>query len=226
MQKISLNEIERTFKERSWWALLFNLYPAKYITYYLANKTNITPNVVTTISLLFAIFAGLSFLFDHFFIGAILYQISFIFDIVDGALARSKNLTSSIGAFYDVVTDWIKAPILMIILFYKLDQILLGMAVMFLLFLNCCINRYNDMLFYTQKKSLTKTNNIKKSLIGRYFEFMKRKHLIALPGSVEIEGLLLFFFPIFKSVLFVYLAILLLVFNFFLKTYVVIKKIK
>ena len=223
---ISLSQIEQTFKDRSWWAIIFNLYPAKYITYFLVNKTSITPNQVTTVSLLFAVFAGLAFWYDSFIAGAILYQVSFILDIVDGSIARSKDQSSQIGAFYDVFTDWLKAPVLILLLFYKLDQVILGEIVIFLFFLNCCANKYNDMLFYTTQNSITKSENVQKSLLGRYFAYMKEQRLIVLPGSVEVEGLIVFLYAISQNTLFVYFAIFLLLFSFVLRVYVITKKIK
>ena len=223
---VDYKSIVNVYKDRNWWDLLWNLQIAKYVTYLFANYTKITPNQVTVISFIFAVISGLAFYKDDYIAGALLFQLSYIFDIVDGALARVTNQTSKYGAFLDVFTDWFKAPILIIVLFYKLDQILLGEILMFLFFLNCCANKYNDMLFYTQQKSLTKSETVQKSLIGRYFEFMKQKRLIALPGSVEVEGIILFLYAIFHNIIFVYLALFLLVFNFVLKTYIVIKKIK
>lgn len=216
---ISLSRIEETFKEKSWWAIVFNLYLAKYTTYFLVNKTNVTPNQITTFSLLFAIFAGIAFYFHCFITGAIFYQISYILDIVDGSIARSKNLSSKIGAFYDVFTDWLKAPILFIILFLVMDSYSLLIILYFLLFLTCLLNKYNDMLFFQGTKSITENMiNNKDNLTGifKYMQKMKQKNIQPFPSSVEMEGLLLFFYPITQLNIFVYIGFLILGFNIYL----------
>lgn len=226
---ISLIQIERTFKEKSWWAIVFNLYLAKYITYFLVNKTKITPNQITTVSFLLAIFAGIAFSFHYFIEGAILYQISYILDIVDGSIARSKNLSSKLGAFYDVFTDWLKAPILFIILFQELNQFNFLIILYFLLFLWCLVNKYNDFLFFQGAKSITENitdNQDNLTGIFRYMQGMKKKNIQPFPSSVEMEGLLLFFYPITQLNIFVYIGLLILGFNISIKLYAILKKLK
>jgi len=229
-KNISLSQIEATFKERSWWAIVFNLYPAKYITYYLVNKTNITPNQVTTASLLFAIFAGVAFYYAYFVMGAILYQMSYTLDIVDGSIARSRHLSSRIGAFYDVMTDWLKAPLLFIVVFQKFEAFNLLIILYFLLFVGCLISKYNDMLFFQGAKSISAiqsdsgTENIKG--IFKYIQKAKEKNIQPFPSSVEVEGLLLFCYPITALNEFVYLAFLILLFNITIRVYAILKKLK
>lgn len=223
---VDYKDIENVYKDRNWWDLLWNLKIAKYITYYIANYTKITPNQVTFLSFVIAILSGFSFWNNYFILGAFLFQLSYVLDIVDGALARVTNQFSKYGAFLDVFTDWFKVPFLLMILFYKLNMNYIGEFIIFLYFLNCCATKYNDMLFYTEKQSLTKNKSLKKSIIGKYFDFMKSKKLIPLPSTIEIEGLLLFLFPITKKFLFVYFAIGILLFQFLLKTYIIMKKLK
>jgi len=222
----SLFQIEQTFKERSWWATIASLVPSKYLTYYIANNTKITPNQVTFLSFILAIIAGGCFYSQHYICGAILYQLSYILDIVDGSLARVAQKSSAIGAFFDVFTDWLKGPILIIILLMTLDQKNVLIVILYLLFLLSLANKYNDMLFYTQQKSYTKSKSVQQSLVGKYFTFMEQKNIQGLPGMVEFEALLLFFYPIFQKDFFIYLAIGLLFALICLKIIVIYKKIK
>ena len=148
---VDYKSIENVYKDRNWWDLLWNLKVAKYITYYVANYTKLTPNQITLISLIIAIFSGFAFYHSYFIIGAILFQLSYIFDIVDGALARVTNQNSKYGAFLDVFTDWFKAPLLVVVIFYNLNMPYFGEMIIFLYFIGCCANKYNDMLFYTEK---------------------------------------------------------------------------
>jgi phosphatidylglycerophosphate synthase len=222
----SLKNIEETFKERSWWAIIASLFPAKYITYYIANHTNITPNQITLISFIFAIFSGISFFFGFFIMGAFLYQVSYIFDIVDGSLARVQKKSSQYGAFLDVFTDWIKAPILIVILLYVQNQLIFLTIILLLLSWVCCANKYNDMLFYTKRKSLSEDDKIQKSKIGKYFQRMESKNIAPLAGNVEFEALILFFYPITQLQIFIYFSVTLLLLLFILKVYIIFKKVK
>jgi len=76
-------------------------------------KTNITPNQVTFLSLVFALIAAVFFFLSYYgykylVIGAIFTQIALLFDYVDGEIARYKNLTSKFGGWFDCIADRIK----------------------------------------------------------------------------------------------------------------------
>ena len=71
-------------------------------------KTPITPNQVTSLSLAFGILSG--FLFSkgdyHFSVlGALAFQIAVVLDNCDGEIARSKNLKSVFGGWFDMTAD-------------------------------------------------------------------------------------------------------------------------
>ena len=71
-------------------------------------KTSVTPNQVTTLSLLFAAFAAVFFSFGIYFfavIGSILFILSKFLDNVDGQLARELNSSSKFGWYYDYFSD-------------------------------------------------------------------------------------------------------------------------
>ena len=78
----------------------------KFVDYLV--KTTITPNQVTTFSLLLAAFAAIFFSFGIYFfsvIGSILFIISKFLDNVDGQLARELKTTSKFGWYYDYFSD-------------------------------------------------------------------------------------------------------------------------
>ena len=79
---------------------------SKFVKYLL--KTSITPNQITTFSLLLAAFAAVFFSFGIYFfsvIGSILFIISKFLDNVDGQLARELKTTTKFGYYYDNFTD-------------------------------------------------------------------------------------------------------------------------
>ena len=71
-------------------------------------KTSVTPNQVTTFSLLLAAFAAVFFSFGIYFfsvIGSILFIFSKFLDHVDGQLARELKKESKFGWYYDSFVD-------------------------------------------------------------------------------------------------------------------------
>ena len=71
-------------------------------------KTSITPNQVTTVSLLFAAFAAVFFTFGIYFfsvIGSLLFIFAKFLDHVDGQLARELKKETKFGWYYDSFVD-------------------------------------------------------------------------------------------------------------------------
>jgi len=68
-------------------------------------KFPMTPNEWTLISLIF-VFAGLYFTISQDFILALMFfVVSLFLDLVDGAVARAKNMVSNKGAYIDTIVD-------------------------------------------------------------------------------------------------------------------------
>ena len=60
-----------------------------------------SPNTVTSASLLVGLLAATAFLTKHLAWGALLYQVAFALDCIDGKLARLRARPSTLGAFWD-----------------------------------------------------------------------------------------------------------------------------
>jgi phosphatidylglycerophosphate synthase len=86
------------------------------------NDLHLTPNLLTTISLI----SGLSSVYllknDQFVISAILWFISYYFDCTDGKMARKFNMTSRFGDLYDHASDTLKHILLFYVLYSKLKD--------------------------------------------------------------------------------------------------------
>jgi len=73
-------------------------------------KTPITPNQITTISLLLGLICAACFTQGNWIagiIGGLLLVASYTFDNCDGEIARLKNISSEFGAKLDDMSDWI-----------------------------------------------------------------------------------------------------------------------
>ena len=69
-------------------------------------RTKITPNNITTLSIIFGLISGIFFSFGNMLnliLGVIFSQLSLICDLLDGDLARTKKLTSEYGRWYDII---------------------------------------------------------------------------------------------------------------------------
>lgn len=73
-------------------------------------KTSITPNQITSISLMLGLFCAACFTQGSWLveiIGGLLLVASYTFDNCDGEVARIKNMSSEFGAKLDDMSDWI-----------------------------------------------------------------------------------------------------------------------
>jgi len=79
-----------------------------YKLIYPLRNTFVTPNYLTSLRLLFGIFAGIFFALGEYKysnIGAFCFVLSNFLDHADGELARLKNQISSKGHIYDLISD-------------------------------------------------------------------------------------------------------------------------
>jgi len=78
-------------------------------------RTRVTPNQITVLGFLVGVLAAFCFAlgeYTYLVVGAILIQLSFIFDLVDGEVARVESMQSLAGAWLDPVLDMIRTGLL------------------------------------------------------------------------------------------------------------------
>jgi phosphatidylglycerophosphate synthase len=71
----------------------------------LARVPLVTPNRVTAVAALFAVGGAACFATGHLRIGGVLFLVRFLFDVVDGVVARAQGTSSARGAALDVAAD-------------------------------------------------------------------------------------------------------------------------
>jgi phosphatidylglycerophosphate synthase len=90
--------------------------PPAAVFVYFFKDTRITPNQVTILSALICVGAGAMFvtLPGHLWVvmAALVFELSFVFDCVDGQLARIRKTSSPLGHLFDFLMDEIKAMLL------------------------------------------------------------------------------------------------------------------
>ncbi|MDA2921960.1 CDP-alcohol phosphatidyltransferase family protein [Patescibacteria group bacterium AH-259-L07] len=75
------------------------------ISYLLVRYTNILPNTITILSLVFGLFAALFNFFSIPYWPALLFYIAYLLDFVDGKMARTLGTTSAFGKRFDILVD-------------------------------------------------------------------------------------------------------------------------
>ena len=96
--------------------LAFNVYvcrPLAAVVVYVLRDTRVAPNQVTFFALFVAVAAAACFLFLPWplglWLGVAVYELSYVFDKVDGMLARARGVQSPTGHLLDFLMDEIKA---------------------------------------------------------------------------------------------------------------------
>lgn len=100
-------------KEEVWsWYFLRRI--SIYISIFLS-KTNITPNTISWLSFIFFVITGIFIIMGtpiYYLLSVITYNIGYMFDCIDGEIARIKNLTSKQGLFLDTLIRATSIPLI------------------------------------------------------------------------------------------------------------------
>ena len=98
-----------------------------------AHKAGLSPNMITTLSVVFSIIS-IYYLYNRFFVLAIiLYILSYFCDCLDGYVARKYNMISKWGDMYDHISDVVSFVLYNIVL-YLINSRLFFMVLPIILF--------------------------------------------------------------------------------------------
>ena len=133
----------------------------------IAHKLNLTPNMITTFSVICSIIACY-LLYLHYFIFSILFYIfSYFFDCLDGYYARKHNMVTNFGDMYDHISDILAAGVYIIILFtINPFLLLICLPILFYLFIGSLIHLSYQELYY-DKPNESFTLNLLPNMFGR-----------------------------------------------------------
>jgi phosphatidylglycerophosphate synthase len=95
-------------KRDYWWTVLATDPVAVPVVRLLARKRWLTPNQVTGLGLAFGLSVGVAFSFGTrtgLVVGALLFYLAFLFDCIDGKLARALGIQSALGDGLDHLAD-------------------------------------------------------------------------------------------------------------------------
>jgi phosphatidylglycerophosphate synthase len=94
----------------SWWTVAAIDPIAMRILPPLLRVRRATPNVITGTAFVVGVGAVVSFATGSFVLGAILYELRFFLDCLDGKVARVRRLSSPTGAMFDRLADMVSIP--------------------------------------------------------------------------------------------------------------------
>lgn len=178
----------------SWWTVLFIDPIATRAAPVLARRPSITPTRITAAAHLLAVASALLFANGLILAGAIVFEIRFVLDCVDGKVARITGSSSRFGRLLDAFGDrvlvtanlaalgWSHAPLTGLVLAgaYPLSHHLLEVRDATL-------------------AEVGRTKRVERTVQGGWGAAMARRRLYPMPTSIDAEHLALFVGPLVQT---------------------------
>ncbi len=113
-------KLKNSFQKRSeWWSRVFASPIAHHLLVIFGDWEFLTPNKLTIISFLLVLLTAVIIILplpNAFIFAAILLQIAYVLDCMDGQLARYRGMATPLGGFLDKSLDFIKFPFILLAL--------------------------------------------------------------------------------------------------------------
>ena len=100
--------------------------PIDDIIIYIADRSSeiyknmgLTPNHITTISLICNILSAVLLYYDRKYMSALMFMIGYYFDCADGFYARKYDMVTTFGDYYDHINDQLKILIILYVMYIK-----------------------------------------------------------------------------------------------------------
>jgi phosphatidylglycerophosphate synthase len=183
-------------KRDYWWTVLVVDPVALPLVRLLARKRWLTPDQVTLVSLLFGLPVGLAYASGRIglVVGAVLFYLSFVFDCVDGKLARALDISSPRGRALDQIADGARRASAAVGLAFYLwrsdgpETDLLWIAV------------FGILSFYFMEISGAEKRDPASRIGGRWAEALGRRRLLPTPGMPDVSAIVYVVGPLTGSV--------------------------
>lgn len=211
MQKIlrkkhnfTLQQIERALILKSWWAAFFILPLAKRAIHFFCNYTEISPNVFTLISFTLRIIAACFFTLGEYsflIIGAIIFELAYLIDCMDGVIARLKEKTSVFGRYFDHISDLFCGVLLLTALAYsqRIFFSFLAIGIIYIYISEYYITFLTNLALEKQNNLSARIKNLKENkilkMILKYRNFFFERNFKSFFSLPDFEVLTLFIFP-------------------------------
>jgi len=216
LPRYNLQTIEQSLQRKSWWAMLFVLPIARRLSRFIINHTKLTPNAVTLFSFLFVPLAAWAYsrgTYAGLIAGAVLFEINYLFDCVDGTIARVKGLVSPLGAYLDPKLDRLRVVILAFALAYGQMQSGGGFHVLLALLLYLGVNNLIMLTRAAQERVLISHGFSSKlgadlvisasnqGILARWLRLAQQRNFMPYYHDVELDALVFVLGAIFNHIL-------------------------
>jgi phosphatidylglycerophosphate synthase len=191
----------------AWWTVLVVDPVAVRVTPPLARLRSVTPNRLTAFAIALGVGTVALFATGNYVAGALVYQLRFIVDCLDGKVARLRGTSSALGAAFDVCSDVLVVTASFAALAVRVDHdgpgstgltaAIVGSSMVF-----AWIILYRKGLTpapATTTEPRPAGATAPKSLPRRYAAWMTAHRLFAVPYAVEAEVLALSICPVTGS---------------------------
>ena len=211
--KYTLKDIRKVTTHDFFWSHFVVAPFADRCLWVVANYTKITPNQLTILGFILTIASAFSFLQGtilYLIIGAFLFEIAFLFDCIDGGLARLKGIQSDFGDYLDhIFSESFGKFIAGFCLVYgqylisgEIIWLILGILFVFIYYLTVSFFTYLQRMKFKYKldslMELERVDNFyTKSLIKKYFNWCKKRRVNIIPFTlIEFETVIFFIGPL------------------------------
>lgn len=179
-------------KRDYWWTVLATDPVAVPLVRWLARHRRLTPDQVTVVALVTGLSVGVAFAFGGrgaLIAGAVLFYLAFLFDCVDGKLARALAVTSSKGEALDHLADGGRRASASIGLGVWLWRSGEAADVLWLLV-------YAVLAYYFIEISGAAKQEPRSALGGRWSGALARRRLLPNPGMPDVQAVVFILGPL------------------------------
>jgi len=220
-KKFNLREIIDKRRTTSFWILLLEPI-AVLFSWVFVNYIRLKPNIITIIGSVIAFFSAFLIYENNFILAAIFFEIYYIFDMVDGRIARLRGLSSKFGKCLDHILDRI--------IYFSLSLVIIlnyiGRPLFKMILISGALFIFLELFNLHTVSIIRKTYNLNKTKKNTNMWENKINYKILFPTGVEAIHVLFFLGLITQKIILCFLiADTILILNLFTSLFILKKKL-
>lgn len=210
MPRYKLHDIRQATTYTSNWGFFVIRPIADRMLWVIANYIRVTPNQLTIVSFLITLLSAWCFYKGmpiYLIAGALLFELAYAIDCVDGGLARLKGMESKLGAYMDDMTAYWGIFLVILGLAYGQFSLTGNTTYLLLGFTYIFIHLLAWLEYFVLQKSGIDTgtsvfDSVVKpgSLVGRTRAWLTSKNILIGVPVTDVDALVLFIFPLLNQV--------------------------
>ena len=173
----------------------------------IANYTNLTPTMLSLINIVVSFISAYYFYTGKIITGALLFALAFLFDCMDGNLARLKSKTSRLGMFLEVNGDKIRVILPLLGMTHYYYSVTNDISIfywaygflatnLFFQFAEAFMGYQSARKGYDKRYVVTDTNAQSKISIGSIRSFLQKRRMDLIYTTLDQEKIVLLIFPL------------------------------